>query len=205
MTGTVKPVPFTDEVSLRSAKLEWREWVNRDEGLTCSSQRVATYLIEVASIHGIFPSQKRMASDLGITERSVRDGLAQLESRGWLRSKRNGRMRSNTYELTTNSVRLASLRMRRELARSEADHRRKGYVFQAGDRNCASDVTGTVLPVVTGTVLPSDRNEGSAYSFDRSLSDDPLEIIPEERGNREETETRSYSTLLPDDDEEAAA
>jgi hypothetical protein len=204
MTGTVRPIPYSDENSFRSAKLEWREWVNRDEGLTCSAQRIATYLIEVASIYGIFPGQQRMACDLGITERSVRDGLAQLEARDWIRSTRNGRMRSNTYKLTANSVRLASLRMRRELARSEADGRRQACAVEASDRNSASGVTGTALPVVTGTLLPSDRNSTSAYSFDRTLSSDPFETIPEERGYREETGTRSYSTPLPDDEEEAA-
>lgn len=46
-----------------------------------------------------FPGQERLASDLGITDRSVRSHLKELEKRGLLTIIRRGQGKTNVYEL----------------------------------------------------------------------------------------------------------
>jgi len=46
-----------------------------------------------------FPGQKRLAQDLGVTDRSVRTNLKALEDQGLLVIKRRGQGKTNIYEL----------------------------------------------------------------------------------------------------------
>lgn len=205
--GSVKPVPFTDERSFNAAKLEWRALVNLDDDLTGTGQRVAHYLMEVASPHhGIFPSQLRIARELAVSERAVGKAIAKLEERGWIKSFRNGGMTSNNYKMTTAVVLAGILRGRRDLARIEVKERRQKRLSGLSDRNACSGVIGTPVPVMIGTGVPVMIGTGVPPNpLSISLGAEPFEVIPEERGNREEGEPRSYSALLPDNDEEEAA
>jgi predicted RNA binding protein YcfA (HicA-like mRNA interferase family) len=112
--GTVMPLDYRDEASLRAAKLAWRETLNRDAALTVSAHRVATYFCEVATVDGIFPGQERMALEFDVSVRSIRDGIAALQKRGWIVVRRKGNGRTNDYALATNSVLVAAIEMRRQ-------------------------------------------------------------------------------------------
>ena len=46
-----------------------------------------------------FPGQQRLADDMGVTDRSVRTYLQELEKKGFLKIKRQGQGRTNMYEL----------------------------------------------------------------------------------------------------------
>ena len=46
-----------------------------------------------------FPGQERLAKDMGVTDRSVRTYLQELETKGFLRIKRQGLGKTNVYEL----------------------------------------------------------------------------------------------------------
>jgi hypothetical protein len=46
-----------------------------------------------------FPGQERLAKDMGVTDRSVRTYLQELEAKGFLRIKRQGLGKTNVYEL----------------------------------------------------------------------------------------------------------
>lgn len=44
-----------------------------------------------------FPGQSKLATAVGLSERSVRRGLRELEGIGWLKTRRRGLNRSNQY------------------------------------------------------------------------------------------------------------
>lgn len=46
-----------------------------------------------------FPGQERLAKDMGVTDRSVRTYLQELETKGFLTIKRQGLGKPNLYEL----------------------------------------------------------------------------------------------------------
>jgi len=46
-----------------------------------------------------FPGQERLAKDMGVTDRSVRTYLQELEKKGFLTIKRQGLGKPNLYEL----------------------------------------------------------------------------------------------------------
>jgi biotin operon repressor len=46
-----------------------------------------------------FPGQERLAEDLGLTDRSIRTHLKELETQGLLIIKRRGQGKTNLYEL----------------------------------------------------------------------------------------------------------
>lgn len=46
-----------------------------------------------------FPGQERLAKDMGVTDRSVRTYLQELETKGFLKIKRQGQGKPNMYEL----------------------------------------------------------------------------------------------------------
>lgn len=185
--GTVMPLDYHDEASLRAAKFAWREMLNRDAALTVSAHRVATYFCEVATVDGIFPSQARMALELGVCERSIRDGITALKERGWIVSARMGSGRSNVYALASNSVLAADIELRRQKAKETIAQARFERRTRSTDRQRFAGVTGRDLPVLTGRDLPLMTGRDLPPIPLREIPcSDPLQDIPSRRGNRED-------------------
>jgi hypothetical protein len=185
--GTVTPLYCEDEESLRAAKLAWRETLNRDAALTVSAHRVATYFCEVATVDGIFPGQARMALELGVCERSIRDGVAALKERGWIVTARMGSGRSNRYVLATNSVLAAAIKLRRKQAKETIAQARFERRSHFSDRQRFAGVTGIDLPVQTGSNLPLMTGRDLPPIPLREIPcSDPLQENPSTRGNRED-------------------
>jgi hypothetical protein len=185
--GTVMPLDYHDEASLRAAKLKWREMLNRDAALTVSAHRVATYFCQVATVDGIYPGQERMALELGVRERSIRDGIAALRKRGWILVKRKGNGRTNDYALATNSVLVAAIEMRLQSVKdmiAQAYFERRS---RSSDRQRFAGVTGRDLPVQTGGNLPVQTGRDLPPIPLREIPcSDTLQDIPSRRGNRED-------------------
>lgn len=79
----------------------WRRAVLASE-LPDICKLVATALARYANWRtgkDCFPSQEKLAGDIGKSVRSVRRGLRPLERRGFVKRIRRGRKRSNAYEL----------------------------------------------------------------------------------------------------------
>lgn len=68
--------------------------------ISASAKLAYAMLLSYAWHHDFcFPGQERLAADLGITDRSVRSHLKELESKGLLRIVQRGLGRTNVYEL----------------------------------------------------------------------------------------------------------
>lgn len=184
---TVTRLDYHDEASLRAAKLAWRETLNRDAELTVSAHRAATYFCEVATVDGIFPSQARMALELGVCERSIRDGIAALKKRGWIVAERMGSGRSNVYALAYNAELVAAIELRRQQAKEAVMQARLDRRTRTSDRQRFAAVTGRDLSVQTGRNLPlMTGRDLPPIPLRENPCSDPLQDIPSTRGNRED-------------------
>lgn len=80
-------------------KFELLDAISMDPRVTAGEFRVAFRLMQHANAEtgAIFPSQDRLASQIGMKERAVRACIAGLVSKGWLRTRRPNRRTSNLY------------------------------------------------------------------------------------------------------------
>lgn len=68
--------------------------------LAPGAKLVYAMLLKYAWNNGFcFPGQERLAADMGVTDRSVRTHLQELQEKGYVRIKRQGQGRPNLYEL----------------------------------------------------------------------------------------------------------
>ncbi|TIM30030.1 MAG: helix-turn-helix domain-containing protein [Mesorhizobium sp.] len=87
-------------------KFELLDAISMDPRVTAGEFRVAYRLAQHANAEtgAIFPSQDRLASQVGMKERSVRACIASLVSKGWLRKRRPNRRTSNSYSFDTTHI-----------------------------------------------------------------------------------------------------
>lgn len=80
-------------------KLDLLDAISMDPRVTASEFRVAFRLMQHANAEtgAIFPSQDRLACQIGMRERSVRACIAGLVAKGWLLRCRPNRRVSNLY------------------------------------------------------------------------------------------------------------
>jgi DNA-binding transcriptional MocR family regulator len=142
--------------SFTSRKLEILDAISMDPRVTAAEFRVAYRLIQHqnAETGAIFPSQDRLASQIGVKERTVRANIAGLVKKGWLDVNRRNMRTANLYafkdkhvneildrQITLNETRKAE---RVGLARPTVDR-------QLNDAQTM--VTGKIMPVVTGSEM----------------------------------------------------
>ena len=111
-----------------SHKLDLLDAISMDRRVTASEFRVAYRLMQHANAEtgAIFPSQDRLASQIGMRERSVRACIAGLVAKGWLLRWRPNRRTSNMYkfdgrhanEVLDRQITLNEIRKEERIARS---------------------------------------------------------------------------------------
>ena len=103
--------------------------VLRDTRLSVGARLAYAVLLMYAWQDGAtFAGQQKMANDIGVSERQLRDYLKDLQSRGYIRIKRQGLNKPNLYYILDVKTKLA----RRAKARR----------------------TGTMVPIKSGTTIP---------------------------------------------------
>lgn len=96
----------TSNQSFTKWKLDLLDAMSMDPRLTSTEFRVAYRLLQHANAEtrAIFPSQDRIASQIGSKERAVRAAIAGLVAKGWLTVSRRNRRLPNMYRFETGHV-----------------------------------------------------------------------------------------------------
>ena len=113
--------------------------VLRDTRLSTGARLAYAVLLMYAWQEGsTFAGQVKMARDVGVSERQLRDYLQELQEKGYIRIKRQGLNKPNLYYI---------LDVKTKLRRSNP--RRSGTVVPIK--------SGTPVPNKSGTVVPTNR------------------------------------------------
>ena len=96
----------TANQSFTSWKLHLLDAISMDPRVTATEFRVAYRLLQHANAEtrAIFPSQERIASQIGAKERAVRAAIAGLVEKRWLTISRPNRRLPNLYRFETRNV-----------------------------------------------------------------------------------------------------
>lgn len=96
----------TSNKSFASWKFDLVDAISMDPRVTSTEFRVAYRLLQHANAAtmAIFPSQDRIASQIGIKERTVRAAVRGLAAKGWLTVSRRNRRLPNLYRFETRNV-----------------------------------------------------------------------------------------------------
>lgn len=128
-----------------------------------------------AETGAIFPSQERLADQMGKKERTVRACIAGLASKGWLAIWRPNKRAPNSYRFDAQHVNaILDRQLMLNEARAEA---RKAIEPVSDDRQksaAQTNLTGRNQPLVTGRNLPLNTlrehlKEGSLYEGEDSI------------------------------------
>lgn len=97
---------FPSNQSFTSWKFDLLDAISMDPRVTSTEFRVAFRLAQHANVatRSIFPSQERIASQIGMKERAVRAAIGGLVAKGWLTKARHNRRLPNTYRFDTRNV-----------------------------------------------------------------------------------------------------
>jgi hypothetical protein len=115
-----------DSFSLQ--QLMWHRYVTADQLLLPGERLIASYLLHRANRADAtcFPEKKTIASETGLTLRTVERGLVTLAQRGWITIESRVNSRVNLYTLTHDErlieridVLLDDLQLERERARTQ--------------------------------------------------------------------------------------
>lgn len=113
--------------------------VLRDTGLSIGARLSYAVLLMYAWQEGAtFAGQVKMAQDVGVSERQLRDYLKELQEKGYIRIKRRGLNRPNLYYILDAKTKLRW-----------ANPRRSGTVVPIK--------SGSPVPIKSGTVVPTNR------------------------------------------------
>ncbi|MDG4898055.1 helix-turn-helix domain-containing protein [Mesorhizobium sp. WSM4976] len=140
-----------------SQKFELLDAISMDPRVTASEFRVAFRLMQHANAEtgAIFPSQDRLASQIGMKERTVRFCIKELVGKGWLKSSRPNRRIANFYQFETKhmnaildrQIMLNEARKEERVTRSKPRRERQLHAGQTA-------VSGNRMPVVSGNYMP---------------------------------------------------
>jgi hypothetical protein len=155
--------------SFTSRKLDILDAISMDPRVTAAEFRVAFRLMQHqnAETGAIFPSQDRLASQIGVKERTIRSNVAGLIKKGWLHVHRPNMRTANLYAFEDKHVNQILDRqiMLNEARKSE----RVGRSRPAFDRqpdDTQTRLTGKILPVVTGSAVTVNT---STLHLERSI------------------------------------
>lgn len=159
--------------SFTSEKFDVLDAISMDPRVTSSEFRVAYRLIQHANAEtgAIFPSQERIASQVGLAEETVRKCIAGLARKEWMEVLRPNKRLPNMYRFSRKHVNaiLDRQAMLNETRKEERKLRAvpaqgttsPGAKSQKAVEKCDRDLdtahdalTGTTIPVVTGTEIP---------------------------------------------------
>jgi hypothetical protein len=163
-----------DIESFTSNKLDVMDAISMDPRVSHGEFRVAFRLLQHANAKTgrIFPSQERIANQIGVKVRQVREYIAGLVEKGWLRATRPNRQLPNQYAFDLKHVNaILDRQISLQDALSEERAERRNATSQKSLRGEKSPLArGRILPVPRGRIPPLN-----------TLSE-PLTITPEESG-----------------------
>lgn len=134
---------MTQEETTRPAKWRHFDKVVRDPEISPAAKALYAIMISYADKDGVcWPSIETLANHLGYSGRGIRKLIQELCEKGAIIKVRRGRTLSNLYSVTGTVV---------PITQSE---RNCGSYHSESERNCGSGVSGTVVP--------GERNCGSA-------------------------------------------
>lgn len=153
-----------DLKTFTSRKLDLLDALSMDPEVKPNEFRVAFRLVQHANSESfaIFPSQDRIALQLGIDTRSVRRCLDGLVLKGWLRRERPNRQMSNNYTFCEEKVDAMGDRLRwlAEEARLRSERANRSSQ-KSSDRAQMSTPDRAVLSSLDRTVLPPKHLKGT--------------------------------------------
>jgi len=154
------PKVRTPTKTFTSAKLDILDAISMDPRVTNGEFRIAYRLAQHANSKtgAIFPSQDRLASQTGMTIRGVRNCIAGLIKKGWLRARRPNRRLSNFYEFDGRHVNpiLDRQIMLDDVRREE--RAAKAIPHDRHSRDGQKRLTGMTMPLVTGIQMPPNTS-----------------------------------------------
>lgn len=109
-----------------------------------------------------FPGQKRLADEMGCSDRMVRFYLQELENCGLITVEQRGKTITNRYFLTD--------KINSEWNSISASDRKHTSTHNESDRKPVSTVTGSTVPLVTGSTLPTNKTQGNKTQINKTQS-----------------------------------
>jgi biotin operon repressor len=109
-----------------------------------------------------FPGQKRLADEMGCSDRMVRVYLQELEDCGLITVEQRGKTATNRYFLTD--------QINSEWKPTSASDRKHTSTHNESDRKPVSTVTGSTVPLVTGSTLPTNKTQGNKTQINKTQS-----------------------------------
>lgn len=151
MNTRPEPKTFT------SAKLDLLDAMSMDPRVTDGEFRTAYRLAQHANSEtgAMFPSQERLADQMGTKARAVRQRIAGLVEKGWLLIWRPNKRAPNSYRFDGRHVN-AILDRQAMLNEARREDKAKAIPgsFDRHEKTSQNLLTGTKRPLVTGTKRP---------------------------------------------------
>lgn len=120
------------------------------------------------------PGQKRLANEMGCSDRMVRTYLQELEDCGLIRIEQRGKMTTNKYYLTD--------RINSEWKPISFSDRKPASTHIESDRKHTSAMTGNTLPVMTGSTLPTNKTQYTKTQINKTQPPPtPLKVVEGEK------------------------
>lgn len=139
--------------SFTSRKLDVLDAMAMDPRLSPAEFRVAYLIVQHANAKtgAMFPSQERLAIQMGVRTRWVRHCIDGVVEKGWLTKHRPNRQRPNSYTINTQHMNAILDRITSLL---DAMNEAKGFRSERHDNVTQKNLTGTIMPLQTGTIGP---------------------------------------------------
>jgi biotin operon repressor len=146
----------------------------RDARLTAPSRLLYSILKSYAwQDDNSFPGQKRLAEEMGCSDRMVRSYLQELEESGLVAVEQRGKMATNRYYLTD--------RIKSEWKPISTSDRKHTSTHKESDRKQVSAMSGSTVPVMTGSTLPTNNTHGTKTQIKNTTTPLPPKAVPAEK------------------------
>lgn len=141
-----------------------------------------------------FPGQKTLAEQMGCSDRMVRAYLQELEDSGLITVEQRGKMTTNKYFLTD--------KISSEWNPVSTSDRKHTSTHKASDRKQVSAMSGSTVPVMTGSTLPTNKTHANKTQIKNTTTPLPpgekpaekvLMVVDSEKKNLRDT----IRTLIP--------
>jgi biotin operon repressor len=160
-----------EKKTFTSNKLDFMDAISKDTRITATAFRVAYRLLQrFKEKRGSFPSQALVASEIGCSERAVREAIADLVDVGWLHIVRHGRrnfygfkwVKQEGRDVPTKRQQRNANAVNRDRQNSAGvatpDRQNSAYGGNRHRQNSAYVSYNTYDPSESNTSVPSDSN-----------------------------------------------
>lgn len=157
--------PENEQRPFTSWKLALWDAISMDAELNPTERLIAWRLLQHINrdTRAIFPTQRRLAIQMAVSEQTVKQSIAVLIERGWLTKKRRNRRQSNRYEFVETLI---------EPVKSEVDDCVNSDTLRVRKRTVKKSLRVRKLPLVTGKKLPLVRVRKLPPNTERELPEE---------------------------------